>query len=185
MTATDPIPEPTERQLNGAIISPCGLYRYHLWRVWDDCLPVLCYVMQNPSTADAVDNDPTITRCIGFAKRDGFGGISVRNVFALRATDEKELLSHPDPVGPNNADHLAHARAVSMMTRLVVAWGERLGGQKLARHYTEAANLLLPQKPYCLGINKSGEPKHPLYLASATPMVPWERPPYKPARRRR
>lgn len=177
--------EPSPTQLNGAIISPCGLYRYHLWRVWDDLKPVLVFVMQNPSTADAVDDDPTIRRCIGFAERDGFGGISVRNVFALRSTDEKVLLSHPDPFGPENESHLMHARAVSMMTRLVVAWGEKVGGAKLDRHYTTAMNCLLPQKPYCLGINKSGQPKHPLYLASATQMVPWERPPYKPARRGR
>lgn len=177
--------EPSPTQLNGATISPCGLYRYHLWRVWDDLKPVLCFVMQNPSTADDVDNDPTITRCIGFAKRDGYGGISVRNVFALRSTDERVLLSHPDPVGPENESHLMHARAVSMMTRLVVAWGNRLGGARLDRHYTAATNALLPQKPYCLGINKSGEPKHPLFLASGTPMVQWERPLYKPTKRSR
>lgn len=165
----------TPTELTGATISVCGLYRYHLWRVWDERLPCLCFVMQNPSTADDVDNDPTITRCIGFAKRDGFGGISVRNVFALRATDERVLLTHPDPFGPENERHLMAARSVSMMTRLVVAWGERLGGKRLKRHYVYAENCLLPQKPYCLGTNKSGQPKHPLYLRGDTAMVPWER----------
>ena len=159
----------------GAVISECGLYRYHLWRVWDENLPCLCFVMQNPSTADANEDDPTIARCIGFARRDGFGGISVRNVFALRATDERVLLTHPDPFGPENKSHLLAARGVAAMTRLVVAWGERLGGRKLAHHYTFAENCLLPQGPYCLGINKSGQPKHPLYLRSDTAMVPWVR----------
>lgn len=182
---TDLFAEPSPQEMNGAIISECGLYRYHLWRTWNDLAPVMCFVMQNPSTADDVDNDPTITRCIGFAKREGFGGISVRNVFALRSTDETVLLTHPDPVGPENESHLMHARAVSLLTQLVVAWGNRLGGKRLAHHYTAAANALLPLKPYCLGTTKSGEPRHPLYLASATPLVPWERPPYQPTRRRR
>ena len=164
----------TESELKtGAILSPCGQYRYHLWRVWDDCLPVMCFVMQNPSTADATEDDPTIRKCIHFSKREGFGGISVRNVFALRATDERELLTHPDPVGPENEEHLLAARQVSLMTRLVVAWGERLGGKRLAHHYTNAAVILQGQKPYCLGINKSGEPKHPLFLRNDTPLVPF------------
>ena len=168
----------------GAIISECRHYRYHLWRVWDDCLPTMCFVMQNPSTADATDDDPTIRRCVGFAKREGFGGISVRNVFALRATDENELLAHPDPFGPQNAEHLMAARQVALMTRLVVAWGERFGGRKLDHHYTRAAAMLVTLKPYCLGVNKSGEPKHPLYLRNDAPLVPWSLPPYKPRRRR-
>lgn len=160
----------------GAIISQCGLYRYHLWRIWDDCLPVMVFVMQNPSTADAVDDDPTIRRCLGFARRDGFGGISVRNVFALRATDERELLTHRDPVGCENAAHLLAARNVSLMTRLVVAWGARLGGKRLAHHYQTAEVCLRPQSPYCLGITKAGAPKHPLYLRGDTPLTPWRQP---------
>lgn len=161
---------------SGAIISPDGLYRYHLWRVWDECLPCMVFVMQNPSTADATEDDPTIRRCMGFAKRDGFGGISVRNVFALRATDERELLTHPDPFGPENEAHLSSARHVSLMTRLVVAWGEPMGGKRLRRHYTHAAVLLSVLNPYCLGVNKSGQPKHPLYLKVTAEIVPWRMP---------
>lgn len=160
----------------GAILSDCGQYRYHLWRIWDDCLPVMVFVMQNPSTADATEDDPTIRRCIGFARREGFGGISVRNVFALRATDERELLVHPDPFGPENEQHLLAARNCSMLTRLVVAWGERLGGKRLRHHYQHAANCLIIQKPYCLGVNRSGEPKHPLYLRADAELVPWKLP---------
>lgn len=173
MTLFNTIDSPPKVE-SGATLSDCGAYRYHLWRVWDDCLPVMAFVMQNPSTADASEDDPTIRRCIGFAKREGCGGISVRNVFALRATDERELLTHPDPVGPENVSHLSAVRGVAVMTRLVVAWGERTGGKRLAGHYTAAAVLLSCLKPYCLGTNKSGEPKHPLYLPNNAPIVPWK-----------
>jgi hypothetical protein len=136
----------------------------------------MVFVMQNPSTADATEDDPTIRRCVGFARREGFGGISVRNVFALRATDERELLTHTDPFGPENESHLLAARQVSMLTRLVVAWGERVGGKRLRHHYVRAAVLLSTLGPYCLGTNRSGEPKHPLYLRADAEMVPWRMP---------
>lgn len=161
---------------SGAIISDCGLYRYHLWRIWNIDLPTMCFVMQNPSTADASEDDPTIRRCIGFARRDGFGSISVRNVFALRSTDENVLLKHADPVGPENHDHLLSARNVSMMTRLVVAWGNPLGGKRLRSHYRQAQSILLPQQPYCLGATSGGHPKHPLYLRGDSAMVRWHDP---------
>lgn len=168
--------EPAPAENRGAIISSCGAYRYHLWRVWDECRPCMCWVMQNPSTADATEDDPTIRRCIGFARREGYGGISVRNVFALRATDERQLLTHPDPFGPENEAHLLAARQVSMLTRLVVAWGERLGGKRLRHHYVRAALILSTLGPYCLGTNRSGEPKHPLFLKSDAAMTPWRMP---------
>jgi hypothetical protein len=159
----------------GATISLCGLYRCHLWRQWDECLPILVYVMQNPSTADALSDDPTIRKCITIAKCHGFGGISVRNVFALRATDERELLKHRDPFGPENETHLLQARDVSLLTRLVVAWGSRFGGRRLAHHYDRASAILRTLKPYCLGVNKCGEPKHPLFLRNKVEMSMWSK----------
>lgn len=161
-----------------AVVSACGQYRYHLWRIWDAGLPVMVFVMQNPSTADATDDDPTIRRCVGFAKRDGFGGISVRNVFALRATDEREILTHPDPFGPENESHLLAARSVSLMTKLVVAWGNRLGKKK-SRHsdaYKQAACAC--SVAYCLGVTKGGDPRHPLFVRADAPLVPWTAPAY-------
>jgi hypothetical protein len=158
-------------ETRGATLSDCRTYRYHLWRVWDEDLPCLVFVMQNPSTADERVDDPTIRKCVHFARRDGYGGISVRNVFALRATDERELLTHPDPVGPLNLDHLGTARQVSVLTRLVVAWGKPFGGNRLRSHYRAAESILAGLAPYCLGVNGDGSPKHPLFLANATPLV--------------
>lgn len=138
----------------------------------------MAFVMLNPSTADCTEDDPTIRRCIGFAKRDGFGGISVRNVFALRATDPRELDTHDDPVGRENESHLMAARDESLMTQLVVAWGNRRTPKHLRSAYRQASTICTMQSAYCLGINKGGDPKHPLYLALDTPIVPWTMPSY-------
>lgn len=171
---------PMQGIVSGATISDCGLYRYRLWRIWDDLLPIMVIVMQNPSTADANDDDPTIRRCVGFAKRDGFGGIVVMNVFAYRATDERELLTVADPVGPKNGDYLLEARSVSHMTRLVVAWGNRIGPRRsvFRTAYCNAANACAMQGAYCWGTTKSGDPRHPLFLPKNAPVVKWVPPGY-------
>lgn len=158
--------------MKGAIISDCSLYRYHLWRIWDKERPILCFVMLNPSTADAAEDDPTIRRCIGFAKRDGYGGISVRNLFALRATDPRVLSTSLCPVGPENLAHLLACRNVSLLTRLVAAWG-KLPSSRLREMAKASIDVVRCHDPQCFGRNKDGSPKHPLYLASATKLEPW------------
>ncbi len=163
-------PEP----MNGAILSECGLYRYHLWRIWDSDRATLVFVMQNPSTADATEDDATIRKCVGFAKCNGFGSISVRNVFAYRATDERELLEVADPFGPENYKHLLSVRKVQVVTKLVLAWGNRVGGKRLNHHYTNAMAAVMAQDPHCLGTTKSGQPKHPLMVGYAQPLVPFK-----------
>lgn len=163
----------SDKPNSGAVISSCGLYRYHLWRVWDDCLPTMVFVMQNPSTADANEDDPTIRRCINFARREQCGGISVRNVFAYRATDETELFKTRDPVGPENEEWLLSCNDVSIMTLLVLAWGTRL--KKLNSHYEFALSCLMQQKPKCLGVTKEGHPRHPLYLRNDAPLIEYRK----------
>lgn len=163
---------------SGATFSACGTYRYHLWRVWDLTRPIMVFVMLNPSTADADQDDPTIRRCIGFARRDDYGGISVRNVFALRATDPKQLLTHPDPFGPENDAALLEARDVSMLTRLVAAWGTRMGGRRLRDYYCGAAGACVVQGSYCLGTTKGGDPRHPLHVRGDAALAPWHNPGY-------
>jgi hypothetical protein len=166
----------TDEQKSGAILSACGTYRYHLWRRWDELLPTMVWVMLNPSTADAAADDPTIRRCIGFAKREGCGGISVRNVFALRATDPDELVKHPDPFGPENEAYLLGARNVSLMTILVLGWGARLTSPRLRGYYRRAEACTVVQKPRCFGVTKAGDPRHPLYLPGNAPLVQWKIP---------
>src|SRR5258708_25884820 len=92
----------------GAVLSDDLVYRYELTRRWDS-RPMVTWVMLNPSIADAEVDDLTVTKCCGFTQRWGWGGIRVVNLFALRATNPKELHDHPDPVGPKNMEAISEA----------------------------------------------------------------------------
>lgn len=150
-----------------AVMSSDGVYRYELRRTWDVGLPPLWWIMLNPSTADALTDDPTIGRCRALAKREHAGGIIVVNLFALRATDPAELRRHPDPVGPD-ADRFYPGHDV----RVVAAWGAHGSLHGRDRHVTR----LLTERGVrlrCLGTTKTGAPRHPLYVPGDSPLEPW------------
>ena len=140
-----------------AIISDCGLYRYELRRIWQPKIGLVCWVMLNPSTADANSDDPTIRRCMGYTARWGYGGIIVVNEFGLRAKDPRELYKSDDPIGPENDEYIKKASAEAVLT--IVAWGNR--GNYLGRD-----KIVLPMltDPHYLALTKNGSPWHPLYL---------------------
>ncbi len=144
-------------RLKDALLSECGLYRYYLWRSWDAEGKTLNIIGLNPSTADAFQDDPTIRRCIGFAKDNGFGNLYVTNLFAYRATKPNDLMVAPDPVGPENDKWLQDIATQS--DDLLFAWGN--SGGFLDRN--EMVLELLPQG-LCLGKTKIGAPRHPLYV---------------------
>jgi hypothetical protein len=148
----------------GAVLSACGTYRYQLHRTWDASAPTLAWVMLNPSTADAEVDDPTIRRCIGFARRWHFGGIIVANLFALRATDPRELRAHGDPVGPDNDRTLAEVARDA--EALVCAWGANTYAAARARVVRVMIGdaMRWPRVPLCLGVTKGNSPRHPLYV---------------------
>lgn len=138
-----------------------GIYRYSLTRRWRETGRRLAFVLLNPSTADAERDDPTIRRCVGFARAWGFAALEVVNLFAFRATEPGGLRGAPQPVGPENDRYLlaAHARA----DELVLAWG--IHGAWLERD-REVLALLSGHgaRPKCLGLTREGHPRHPLYL---------------------
>lgn len=156
--------------IKAATISPCGQYRYRLTRHWDGNKQALPFVMLNPSTADAEIDDPTIRRCMGFARRADAGGIIVVNLFAFRATKPAALKRTPDPIGPNNADHLQEIAIVSDKTRIpvVCAWGAG-GGSRAA----DVVRMMIGENAYlvCLGTTQDGHPRHPLYVRGDQPFV--------------
>lgn len=126
--------------------------------------------MLNPSTADAYDEDPTLRRCITFAKREGFGSLSVGNLFAYRATDPANLLEahkHGErPEGPLNDSYLEKLR--DHAAHVIVAWGAV--PKPLRYRIDEVLELLKPRALFCLGTTKEGYPCHPVRLANATPL---------------
>jgi len=147
----------------GAIFSDCGRYRYRLWRTWDSALPRLLWILYNPSTADASVEDPTLRRCMDFTRQWGFGGLTVVNRFAFRATNPRQLNSTSDPVGPENAFHLYHA--LDTHDEVLCAWGLQ-GGPIPAEIGRSGARI------FHLGLCRDGSPKHPLYLAKRTARIP-------------
>lgn len=152
--------------MNTADLSPLGEYRYLLTREWDPAAEKLTFVMLNPSTADADLDDPTIRRCISFAKREDFGGLRVVNLYAFRATDPKVMKRQPDPVGPDN-DHWI--RDAVLGRTVIVAWG----ANATAERALELRTLLAGELVYCLGTTKQGHPRHPLYVRGDQPLTRW------------
>lgn len=149
-----------------AEISPCGRYRYALGRRWGDGGTV-AFVMLNPSTADATTDDPTIRRCMGFAKAWGHGGLVVANLYGYRATKPADLWKSADPIGPDNDQHLV--RVASDCDQIVAAWGAN------ARPDRIAGVLALPgmDRLHVLALTKDGQPRHPLYLRGDLVPQPW------------
>ena len=140
-----------------AVLSPDRVYRYSLRRVWEPSTPLVMFVGLNPSTADETQDDPTIRRCIGFARKWSFGGMIVVNLFAYRATNPRELRCVADPIGPDNDTWVMRGQEETAL--VVAAWGN--GGI-----YRGRAEEVLPmlRHPHALAINKTGQPAHPLFL---------------------
>lgn len=143
-----------------AIISRCGRYRYFLRRDLNASLTnvgrTALWVMLNPSTADATDDDPTIRRCIGFTRAFDCDRLLVVNLYALRATDPRQLWEVDDPVGPRNDTHIREAASAASLT--ICAWGAGAKPDRVAQV------LPLLRDPRCLGTTADGSPRHPLYL---------------------
>lgn len=189
----------------GARISADGKYRYHLWREWrlwpepahwdwlydDDGKTKLVdgagaplgrprsvlFVMLNPSTADGEEDDPTIRRCVNFARSWGYDRLDVVNLFAFRATEPAELLAlnHlDDPVGPLNSstiEGLIEDRTEffgSGVDKVICAWGNH--GAHLGQDET-VLGWLRDTPRFALKISKDGHPGHPLYLPSKSPLL--------------
>ena len=140
----------------------CGEYRYTLTRLWDPALPMITFVLLNPSTADAVQPDPTLRRCVSFAKREGYGGMVILNLYAFRTKDPKVMMAAADPVGPDNDRVLA-----GVMGTVVAAWGTNADPARVSR-----VLALLPRL-HALGITKNGHPRHPLYVRADAPLIEW------------
>lgn len=163
---------PTVRK--SAVLSECGRYRYRLGRSWDDALPPVNFVMLNPSTADADVDDPTIRRCIRYARDWGYGSLVVTNLFAFRATDPRGLRKADDPVGPENDRHTIEAATTARDAGglVVCAWGVMLGPR---RRRIEVVGLMrrLGVDLHAIKLSGGGHPCHPLYLKADLRPVRW------------
>lgn len=178
----------------GAIISKDQKYRYLLWREWrgthnpnnwrwfgekdgaghDYGEPKACvFIMLNPSTANAEKDDPTIRRCVGFAKSWNFERLEVVNLFAHRATKPSVLLAlshNDDPEGDQNSEIVRRATAEAGM--VICAWGAH--GGHLQQDETALGWFACKEK-YILGLTADDHPRHPLYVTAASQPVLYKR----------
>lgn len=160
----------------GATISEDEIFRYSLWRNWEDvhatapsndcCL----WICLNPSTADALNDDATVRKCVGFAQRWGHTSIEIVNMYAFRSRHPRMLKLATDPVGPDNDMWIL--RAVARSKRVIAAWGNA----PIIRERDVALGRLLETAGVelsCLGVTGWGRPRHPLVLSYREPLVPY------------
>jgi len=159
------------------------MHRYTLDRQWDRTLPTCCFVMLNPSTANGTEDDPTIRRCIGFARRLDCGSLHVVNLHSYRATKPSDLYDAAtagiDTSPPRNRDVIrqAIARFGRNNHALIAAWGANATHREVSI-FTEIVDeeaFKSGMKPcvLALGFTKAGQPRHPLMLRSDTPLNLW------------
>lgn len=156
-------------QFSGAVFDQHRAYRFVLWRFWNDN-PRVLFIGLNPSTANELQNDPTIKRCIGFAQKWDYGGMFFCNLYSYVSTNPRLLLWE-------EALHRANIPAITMATNLVsltvAAWGDGINlvenGKSIAEHI---AKLIAPSM--CFGLTQKGNPKHPLYLSGETKLMEYQ-----------
>lgn len=155
--------------LKGARISQCERYRYLLQRKYQEGGngKRVLFIMLNPSTADADQDDPTIRRCLGFTRFWGYTLLDVVNLFSYRTTDPKELLTAYKPIGDETDGIIGHYAGVASL--IVCAWGRNA----LPEREEEVLEILRYFDLYCLGLTKNGKPKHPLYVPKDTKPIPF------------
>jgi hypothetical protein len=152
---------------DGASFSSDRSYRHLLWRSWALDGPILFFVGLNPSTVDERLNDPTIRRCISFARSSDARGLLIGNLFAYRATKPRDLFTADEPVGKENDFWLAGAAQTA--SKVVACWG--VHGSY--RHRAQDVSRWLPEAE-CLGLTMAGHPRHPLYVRSDTHFRPYQ-----------
>lgn len=146
-------------------------YRYRLSRVWDTAGDRCVFMMLNPSTATALKLDPTVSRCVKWARTWGFGALEVVNVFAYRATDPDDMKAVGDPVGPANDEALLAAAGAGSLT--VAAWGVH-GSHNAREAHVRSLFLNAGLDLHYLRLTKDGHPGHPLYIPGATIPTRWQ-----------
>ena len=154
-----------------AVFSPDRLYRYTLYRTWDSGIGFLQVIGLNPSTADETQDDPTVRRCIGYAKDWGFKGLCMTNIFAWRDTLPENMKKASDPIGLHNDYWLLEMGKDAGC--VLAAWGTHGSylnrGYKVRSLFRDAGIQL-----FHIGLNKDRSPKHPLYLKKDAKREPYD-----------
>ncbi|MGB1448802.1 MAG: DUF1643 domain-containing protein [Flavobacteriaceae bacterium] len=139
--------------------------RYRLWRIWDEQRPYILFILLNPSKGDATKDDPSIKRLISFAKAFSYGGLYLGNLYSHVTPFPKNLESmdlNPEQENINHVKGMMH-----LCQAVVYAWGNHGS----LPHWLKE----IEDQPLCFGYTKKGCPKHPLYLAKSSALIPYEK----------
>ncbi|TXH17653.1 MAG: DUF1643 domain-containing protein [Hyphomicrobiaceae bacterium] len=147
-----------------ALFSDCERYRYLLRIVWQESGPTAVVVGLNPSTATETKNDPTIERLERWARRNGYGSLSMLNAYGFRSTDPAGLWTQSDPSGADN-DRTIRAEFCRLGVSPVAAWGANIKPDRQAEILAIARECRVELR--CYALTKSGYPGHPLYMSDA------------------
>ena len=146
-----------------SVIDDSKTYRYQFSCEWGDGGRYVTFIMLNPSIGNQDQPDPTLRKCISYAKKWGYDGIKVANLFAYISTDPSRLREVDDPIGPDNDRHILEMMKDS--EQVIVAWGAGIPRPHGIQRIQEVLHLLREQDSYCLERTVDGKyPKHPLFL---------------------
>ncbi len=170
--------------IGSAVISDDDKYRYVLTRYTENWMPAsaesgtpietenpdIPFVMLNPSTADAFNDDATIRRCLDFANRFKMRNLIVVNLFAFRATKPADMKKAKDPIGAINDDILD--LVLHQYPKVICAWGSGADKERVFRFKVMAG--LHDCELLCLAKTAKGDPRHPVRLPKDSNLMPLE-----------
>lgn len=137
--------------------------------------PVCEHGWDRPGTGEDEVLDPTVRKCMAWARRDGFGGLVMLNLCAAIGTDSDSLTLMTDHVGQETDEYLVHhAREAG---RVVAAWGQLAAKSRnqivRGRPLKVLATLAQFVDLYAFRLSMDGTPWHPLYLPNRTTSFLW------------
>ncbi len=149
--------------------------RYLLWRLIEGAKgdKFVLFIGLNPSIADEVRLDPTVTRCFNYAKRWGFRCLLMGNLYSKISTDPKGVDFDRIDVDDQTNNYWELSQAMSLANQIIVCWGSN-ASERIAGHFLRRTRQVSGRSLYCLGVNKNGSPKHPLYLKADVEPVLFE-----------
>ena len=159
-----------------ALFSPCRRYRWRLTRSIKKSSKEIIFIGLNPSSANASNNDSTLTRVINFCRHWDYGSLTVINLFGIVATNPRHLLLYNDPIGwRNNSELNKHINYWSHnpMCDLWIGWGVNGNIMNRNREILEKIKKYYFKTPYIIGLTKGGHPKHPLYISKDKYLYPF------------
>lgn len=158
--------------LRAATLSDDNQMRWTLERIWTPTpspytLRICVFIMLNPSSADASNDDPTVGRCVAFAKSWGYDGLRIVNLVSYRSTKPAHM--HTWFVRQLLPDLHEHARVALFacqrpdVAKVVVAHGVLPAFMRKHAYFT-LSSIQKYRNLHAIKLNGDGSPAHPLYL---------------------